>query len=196
MSTALRHDVPHHMTVDEFLDWASGAPGKWQLVDGEPRAMAPASATHGIIQAYFAYVLNRHLINGGSSCAVVTEPAVVPQIRAHSNMRVPDLAVTCAIVQAGQVAVQEPVLLVEILSPSNEADTRQNVWAYASIPSVREILILHSTRIAAELLRRRPDASWPEEPHPVGPADQLTLESIGLTVLLAELYARTHLARA
>jgi Uma2 family endonuclease len=196
MSSALRHKAPHHMTTDEFLDWASSAPGQWQLVDGEPRAMAPASATHGIIQAYFAYTLNRHLIDGGSSCVVVTEPAIVPQIRASSNMRVPDLAVTCATVQAGQITVQEPVLLIEILSPSNEVDTRQNVWAYTTIPSVREILVVHSTRIAAELLRRRGDGSWPENPDPVGPMDHLKLESIGLTLLLAALYARTHLARA
>jgi Uma2 family endonuclease len=196
MSTALRHAAPHHMTVDEFLDWVSGAPGKWQLVDGEPRAMAPASATHGIIQAYVAYALNSHLIDSGSPCVVVTEPAVVPQIRAYSNMRVPDLAVTCATVQAGQIAVPEPVLLIEILSPSNEVDTRQNVWAYATIPSVREILILHSTRIAAELLRRGADASWPENPYLVGSADQLTLDCIGLSFPLAALYARTHLMQA
>ena len=128
MSTALRHAAPHHMTVDEFLDWASGTPGKWQLVDGEPRAMAPAGATHGIIQAHFAYALTRHLIDGRSPCVVVTEPAVVPQIRAHSNLRVPDLAVTCTPVEAGQLPVPEPVLLVEILSPSNRSETWINVW--------------------------------------------------------------------
>lgn len=190
----MRHAAPHHMTVGEFLDWASSVPGKWELVDGEPRAMAPASATHGTLQARLATVLTNHLDATPGSCVVVTEPAVVPQIRAHGNMRVPDLAVTCATVQAAQIAVPEPVLLIEILSPSNESDTRQNVWAYASIPSVREILVLHSTRVAAELLRRRVDGSWPEEPLSAGPADELTLESVGLTVLLAEVYARTHLA--
>ena len=44
-----RRKAPHHMTVDEFIGWAGD--GRWELVDGEPRAMAPASATHGIIQA-------------------------------------------------------------------------------------------------------------------------------------------------
>ena len=60
--------------------------------------------------------------------------------------------------------VPDPVLLIEILSPSNEAQTRANIWAYTTIPSVREILAVHSTRIEAELLRRNPDGSWPEEP--------------------------------
>jgi hypothetical protein len=57
-----------------------------------------------------------------------------------------------------------------------------------------QILVLHSTRIAAELSRRRADASWPAEPQPVGPADKLTFESVSLTLSLEDLYARTHLA--
>ena len=183
------------MTVDEFLDWARDAPGKWELVDGEPRAMAPAAVIHGIFQAYLTYLLTRHLIERGSPCVVVTEPAVIPQVRAHSNMRVPDLAVTCAESPAGQIALPEPALLVEILSPSDEADTWQNVWTFASIPSVQEILILRSTRIEAELLRRGPDGAWPPDPTRVGPEEQFVLESVGLTLSLAALYARTHLAR-
>ena len=59
MNTAIRRKAPHHMTVDEFIAWAGD--GRWQLVDGEPRAMAPASATHGIIQANIGYTLTRHL---------------------------------------------------------------------------------------------------------------------------------------
>ena len=51
--------------------------------------------------------------------------------------------------------VSEPVLLVAILSPSNEAETRANIWAYTTIPSVQELLIVHSTRIEAELLRSK-----------------------------------------
>jgi hypothetical protein len=46
MSSAIRREAPHHMTVDEFIAWAGA--DRWELVDGEPRAMAPASATHGI----------------------------------------------------------------------------------------------------------------------------------------------------
>jgi Uma2 family endonuclease len=69
-------------------------------------------------------------------------------------MRVPDLAVSCEVPDLGQRALTEPTLVVEILSPGNEAETRENVWAYTTIPTVREILLIRSTRIAAELLRR------------------------------------------
>lgn len=194
MTTATRKAPPSRMTVAEFLDWPGDGMAKHhQLVDGEVRAMAPASATHGIIQATLAYLVTRRLIEANSPCRAVTEPAVVPRLRANSNLRVPDLGVTCSPNEAGQIVVPDPVLLVEILSPGNEADTRENVWAYASIPSVREILIVHSTRVAAELLRRRSDASWPEEPEEVGPGEKLRLDSIDLTCPLIDLYARTHL---
>jgi Uma2 family endonuclease len=148
-------NAPHHMTVDEFIAWCGD--GRWQLIDGEPRAMAPESATHGIIQVWAAFLFNRHLDNRGDHCVAVTEPAIVPRVRARSNMRVPDVAITCADVSAGQIALPEPLVIVEILSPTNESETWENVWTYVSIPSVREVLVLRSASIAADLLRRRPD---------------------------------------
>ena len=182
------------MTVDEFVAWAGD--GRWQLVDGEPRAMAPASATHGIIQARLAFLLNRHLDVRGNRCVAVTEPAIVPRVRSRSNMRVPDVAVTCTPVEAGQIALPEPLLIVEILSPTNESDTWENVWTYVSIPSVQEVLVLRSASIAADLLRRRTDGSWPDEPVQLGRDAALSLESVGLSCPLAELYVGTYLARA
>jgi Uma2 family endonuclease len=90
--------------------------------------------------------------------------------------------------------VPDPVLLVEILSPGNEAQTRANIWAYTTIPSVREILAVHSTRIEAELLRRGADGNWPEEPDILGNLDQLTLGSIGFATALGAFYRTTALA--
>ena len=68
------------------------------------------------------------------------------------------------------------------------------MWTYTTIPSVQEILVLHTVRIAAEVLRRRADGSWPEEPELVETGD-LTLGSIGFAVPLAALYRTTRLAR-
>jgi Uma2 family endonuclease len=91
--------------------------------------------------------------------------------------------------------VPEPVLLVEILSPSNEAETRANIWAYTTIPSVRELLVVHSTRIEAELLRRNADGSWPEQPEIIGSDGDLSLTRIAFAERLAALYRTTALAR-
>ena len=87
------------------------------------------------------------------------------------------------------------MLLVAILSPSNEAETRANIWAYTTIPSVQELLIVHSTRIEAELLRRSADGNWPEQPEISGADGSLSLASIAFTVPLAAIYRTTALAR-
>ena len=183
------------MTVEEFLDWpGDGSRQKFELVDGEPRAMAPASVSPGIIQANIAGILRSHL--SGSRCYVVVEPGIIPRVRSDANMRVPDLAVSCEVPDRGQRALTEPTLVVEILSPGNEAETRENVWAYTTIPTVREILLIRSTRIAAELLRRDADGSWPSNPQPIEADGPLFLESLDFSCPLAAIYENTHLARA
>jgi Uma2 family endonuclease len=88
----------------------------------------------------------------------------------------------------------EPVLLVEILSPSNYRQSRANVWTYMTLPSVRDVLLVHSTRIEAELLSRQPDGSWPAEPLLVREGGTLTLDGIGLALPLRALYRTTSLA--
>ena len=40
--------IPAVMDLAEFLAWDAPGPDRWQLVDGEPQAMAPASRTHNI----------------------------------------------------------------------------------------------------------------------------------------------------
>jgi Uma2 family endonuclease len=191
---ALRHSVPARMTVDEFVVWDSGdRSGRlWQLVDGEPIAMAPGSVNHGAIQGEIGRLLGNHLREARPGCRVIVTPGVVPHLNANRNFRVPDLGVTCSPPSADMM-VADPVLLVEILSPSNEAETWRNVWAYTTIPSVGEILTVRSTRIEAELLRRLPDGTWPKEPQILRAGDDLTLTSIGFGVALTACYQTSSL---
>ena len=183
------------MTLAEFLAWEPDDPSvrSWQLIDGEPVAMAPGSQTHAMIQAELAALLRNHLLERGSPCRVATEPGVVPRLRADRNYRVPDLGVTCAPPSADQM-LPDPVLLVEILSPSNDVETWSNVWTYASIPSVMEILVIHSTHMAGELPRREANGQWPDEPLALGPEDIVALGSIGFTASLKSFYRTTYLA--
>ena len=125
---------------------------------------------------------------------MIAEPGIVPRVRADRNYRVPDVGVTCAAPSHG-LMVPDPVLLVEILSPSNEADTRANIWAYTTIPSAQELLVVHSTRIEAELLRRSADGSWPEQPEIIGAGGTLSLAGVEFSTPLAALYRTTALAQ-
>lgn len=196
MSAAIDRRPPSRMTLDEFLAWDSETFGaaRWQLIDGEAVAMAPARDAHGSMQIELGRLLANHLLQAGVPCRVVSEPGIVPKLSASGNYRVPDLGVTCA-PPGDTLMVPEPVLLVEIMSPNNRAITRANIWAYATIPSVQEILVLQSTRIEAELLRRGADGGWPAEPETVAANGALDLRSIGFTIPLTSVYRTTFLAR-
>jgi Uma2 family endonuclease len=103
-----------------------------------------------------------------------------------------DLAVTCTPLERGQQLMRDPVLIVEILSPSTIVEDRQEkIPAYRLIPSVQEILALDSTRAVAEILRREGER-WITEII-VGRAGTISLASIGLTVVMADLYDRIDL---
>ncbi len=189
-SSALK--PPDRMTVAEFLAW-DAPETRWQLVDGEPIAMAPTSRTHGILLLELGSLIRNHLVGAGSACTVIAAPGIVPRVRANENFRIPDLAVTCTRYETEEYDVSNPVLIVEVLSLSNRADTWRNVWAFTTIPSLQEILLLSSTGVRAELLRRGSDGSWPAESTVIEDGE-LVLASIELAIPLAAIYRTTRLA--
>jgi Uma2 family endonuclease len=133
------------------------------------------------------YLLSAHLERKGSPCEVGTTPGVIPKRRGAINMLSPGIAISCE--PAGRShAMPNPVVLIEILSPSNHAETRANVRAFTSIPSLMEIVIVHGSRIAAEVLRRRADGTWPDQPDFLGPDDALRLNSVDFSAPLADAY--------
>ncbi len=104
----------------------------------------------------------------------------------------PDLGITC-VPPTGAHLMEHPLVLFEILSPSNVSKTRANVRAYRTIRSVAEIVVLHTTMIAAEVLRRTPDGGWPDRPDYVTAEDALRLDSIGFAAPLRDVYRTTSL---
>ncbi len=182
-------------TTEEFLAWPGDGRAKhYQLVDGEVWTMSPGSAVHGLIQLTFGAMIRQHLRRSGGPCKVLTEAAVKPRLRADRNVRVPDIAITCSPILAGQVVIDDPVLLIEILSPSNRAKTWTNVWAYTTIPSVTEIVVVRSMRIEVQILRPSAERIWPDSPETILAGGTLRLDSIGLVCPVEEIYADTPLA--
>lgn len=191
MSAAVQ--VPVSMSMDEFIDWEPGDGQQWQLVDGVPQAMAPASDTHGTLQAELAYLLTAHFRQRKIPCRAVANPGVVPRVQSSRNVRIPDLGVTCKPSEKDVRMLVEPVVLIEILSPSNQSETWASVWAYTTLPSVQEIVVLRTAVVGADLLRRQADGTWPEEPERIASGD-FVLESIEFRVPLVDVYAATWLA--
>jgi Uma2 family endonuclease len=187
--------LPPLMDVADFIDWPGDGIGtRFELIDGVLRAMAPGSDAHNTIVMTLGRLIGNHLAKTRPGCRVVAAPGVQPRVRAEWNFRIPDLGVTCAPNRPGEIFTPDPILLIEVLSPSNASETYESVRAYATLPSVQEILVVHSTRIEAELLRRDPAGDWPANATILTTGSKLNLESIGTSLSIADIYAGTHLA--
>jgi Uma2 family endonuclease len=164
MNTMARRPLPF-MTADDFLAWPGDGTGRtFQLVDGEVRSLSPASRVHGLTQARIAYLLTLAIEAAGLPLQVSSEIAIQPRLNMSMNVRVPDVVVAPLTDERSEISAPDPVLIVEILSPGNKDDTRDNIRAYATLPTVREMAVLSSTRVRAEVHRRLPDGSWAPDP--------------------------------
>lgn len=181
------------MSVDEFFAWDGGGhQGKLELIDGVVRAMAPASATHAIIQGNLVAALHAHLRSGQSRCRVAPEAPIQPlALRSKGNVRVPDVAVVCGPPSSSRL-FERPVLIIEVLSPSGEDETWESIRALAPLTTLPEIVTVWSTRIEIEIYRRGDDANW--MPDPGGPLRPgvVRLQSVGLDLPIEEIYGGTH----
>ena len=181
------------MTRDEFLAWDGGGHvGKLELVEGSVRAMAPASLAHGTIQLNVGTAIQVHLRGTKSRCRVATEPPIVPPMRPKKNARAPDIAVTCAPLSDSTV-MDEPVLIVEVMSPSNEDETWESINALASLTSLKEIVVVQSTEVAVSVYTRDAGGNWPGDPVMTAAGGTVRFASIDLDLPIWEVYRDTPL---
>jgi len=55
----------------------------------------------------------------------------------------------------------EPILIVEVISPSTEhIDRREKLLFYQQMPSLQEYVVVEQKKIAVEIHRRQPNGSW------------------------------------
>jgi Uma2 family endonuclease len=173
------------MTLDEFLRWEDGSDTRYELIDGFPVAMAPPAEAHRILAVRLIARIDAALASR-RPCNVQPEAGVLRAERGESYF-IADLAVTCQPNRRGRQAIEQPILLVEILSPGTERHDRQvKLPAYRQIDSVEEILLIDSESLYAEVLRRD-GARWTSD-IVRGPDGRLSLATLGLQLGLDELY--------
>ena len=153
----------HKMTVDEFIAWAAGQPGRWELYDGEPVAMSPERVIHGDLKYRVARSLDAAIGRAGVPCRFVLDSAAV-RIDTHRSYQ-PDALVYCGEPLPGDaLEVPNPVVVVEILSPSNAMqDLRDKLQGYFRVPSIEHYLIvdpdkkliIHHARGAGDVIATR-----------------------------------------
>ncbi len=177
---ARRLDAP--MTVAEFLEWDEGGDRRYELVGGRPVAMAPARWTHGILAVRLGSRLERAL---RPPCTVAAEAGIVPE-DSGVDYYVADLAVSCT-PPGDRPWVPDPVLVVEILSPSTRGHDRAvKLPVYRDMASIRHIVLVDGERVHVEYWRRLAALEW--RVRDLGPGDELVIEELGIRVPLDELY--------
>jgi Uma2 family endonuclease len=146
--------APKRMTLAEFLEWDDGTERRYELLDGTPVMMAPSLEAHGELAAALTVELGNRV---KPPCRLISEAGIVISDRADTYY-VADLAVTCVPREPGRRMVVEPVLVVEVLSPSTgQVDRWRKVADYRTLPSVQEILVVFSDECRVEVQRRTPD---------------------------------------
>jgi Uma2 family endonuclease len=173
------------MTVNEFLRWEDGSDMRYELIGGAIVAMAPPAPAHSRLTIRLGGAIEAAL-RPRPPCGAHTEAGITRPDR-DDTCYVADLAVTCEPLKTEDRLIRNPILIVEVLSPSTAAFDRQTKVAdYRRIPSVQEILLIDSASVFAEVLRRDGDR-WITE-IVQGPTATLALASVPLTVAMAELY--------
>lgn len=173
------------MSLDEFLRWDDGTDTRYELIDGVPVAMAPPAEAHRILALRLGSRIDAAL-SRRRPCNAQIEPGVLRPDRADSYF-VPDIAVTCERNEFGRQAVVDPILIIEILSPSTEReDRRLKLPVYQAIGSVREVVLIDADSHHAEIFRRENDI-WRIE-LVRGAEATLVLNSVDLRISMSELY--------
>lgn len=149
--------APPRMTADAFIAWSLDQPKtpRRELEDGvivrlEPECVAHARAKTRIVSAFVAEVAK-----AGVECEAFVAGLVVPID--ESSVFVPDALVRCGAPLAGDVVrVVDPIIVVEVLSPSShDRDSSVKLAGYFQLPSVRHYLI--ATADLGTLIHHRRD---------------------------------------
>ena len=176
------------LTVEEFLDICPNDHRHYQLLDGVIVAMAPPGIPHQIIAINVGTEIKLAVRAKRPGCTVRSQAGIAPQGVEGRNHFETDITVTCEPPSRGYRGIaEEPLLVVEILSPSTDRDdVFLKLPAYQRIASLQEILYVESERVGATVYRRSSEG-WDAIALEGGDA-RLELTSIGLELPLSILY--------
>ncbi len=157
--------APARMTSDEFIAWAMSRPRgeRYELTAGEVVAMAPERAVHARTKLRVVRRLAEAIEAQGLACETYADGMAVEVDT--TTIYEPDALVRCgAPLPDNAIKVTDPVIVVEVLSPSTRArDAGAKLEDYFRLPSMRHSLIvktenrtvIHHARDAAGAIATR-----------------------------------------
>jgi Uma2 family endonuclease len=130
------------MTVDEFLAWAEGQDGRWELYNGVPYPMGPERVRHGEVKFAVQSALVQGIRKADLPCHMQPNGVAVRVSRRAAH--VPDSLVYCGPkLPNDSIEVPDPIIVVEVASPSTrKIDASLKLSGYFSLPSVQHYLIV------------------------------------------------------
>lgn len=177
------------LSAEEYLARERGSAERHEFLGGEIFAMTGASRRHNLVAGNVFAALHAQLAGGG--CEVYTHDMRV-RASAADLFAYPDVVVACGpeFADAETDTLVNPVLIVEVLSPTTESYDRGNKFAhYRTLPSLAEYLLLAQDRVRAEHFVRQGDGGWLLT-ETADPAAVLNLPSIRCSLALSAVYDR------
>jgi Uma2 family endonuclease len=173
------------MCLEEFLDWERKQPRRHEFANGVVTLMTGGSAAHVTIAMNLAFALRDAL--RGSACPFGSDMKVI----ANGTVRYPDVSVVCRRIDDKQDQITEPVVIIEVLSPTTErVDRGRKKFDYFATPSIRQYAIVEQDERRIDLYTRTA-TGWTNEVI-TGDAP-LNLTSIGVVLGLDTIYEDTEL---
>jgi Uma2 family endonuclease len=189
----------HRFTIEEYLALERTELERHEYLDGCVYAMAGESPDHGRICVNLVRRLAEQL--DSSPCEVFSKDTKVrcgPTPRPGQGMQglfaYPDLVIVCGASQyhdQGRDVLLNPTVLVEVLSPSTEGfDRGEKFQRYRRwLPTLTDYVLVAQDKPLVEHFHRQGDGTWTMRVSE-GLEASLTLETMGCTVPLTDVYAR------
>jgi Uma2 family endonuclease len=172
-------------TEAAFFAWHERQETRYELVDGAPQAMTGANQRHNLVTRNCYDALRRRLGAGPCQPSTFNTAVRIP----GGNIRYPDLLVDCGPYRPDDYAASEPVLVVEVFSPTTKAfDQTRKLEEYRAVPTMRHRLVLDPEAPRAQLHSRGPDGVW-SWTLLLGEQAEIALPALGVTLPLGECYA-------
>jgi Uma2 family endonuclease len=173
------------MTVDEFLAWAEGRPGRYELFRGEVYVMSPENVGHTKIKGAIFSALVAAIRKHDLPCHGLTDGPTVRLDEATAYE--PDALVYCGQeLPPTSLEVPNPVVVVEVLSPSTRrVDGSLKLAGYFQLSSVAHYLIVDPTR---PMILHHSRGSGDTIITRVVTAGSITLDPPGIELALADIY--------
>lgn len=184
-----------YMSFDDFEEALADKPRneRWELIGGRVvRMMVGARWEHGAIVQNIAFALENAFRAAGSSCRTFAESFYMKE-KALDAAMLPDVMVVCGELESGATSTNEPVVLVEVLSPGTEARDRFEKWhIYQRLPALRHYVLVARDRPHVEVFDRV-EGEWIAMQVRDGLDAILGLSAVSVRIPLSEIYYRVPL---